>query len=332
MNILVYSVAADSGGALSVLMDFYKQFKEKKQNHYYFVVSTPRIEECDNITVLRFPEIKKGWGHRLLFEYIKAPQLVKKYNIDKVFTTTNTIIPFVNKEQVLFLQQCLPFIEYRFSWRESKILWIYQNLIGYLIIKSVKKANKVIVQTNWMKRVVACITKENVNKFHIKKTSIDSNMVKKFSGFQDVPIFFYPAGAFPYKNHILILKACKKLSEQYIFNYKVYFTLTGMENEYAKTLKNYVKKYNLPVEFIGIITRENVFNIYSRSVLLFPSFVETVGLPLIEAKAAGCQILAVNMAFSREILAQYPNAYLFDKEDWKNLAKKMESIILKSEC
>lgn len=170
MNILVYSVAADSGGALSVLMDFYKQFKEKKQNHYYFVVSTPSIEECDNITVLRFPEIKKGWGHRLLFEYIKAPQLVKKYNIDKVFTTTNTIIPFVNKEQVLFLQQCLPFIEYRFSWRESKILWIYQNLIGYLIIKSVKKANKVIVQTNWMKRVVSCITKENINKFHIKKT------------------------------------------------------------------------------------------------------------------------------------------------------------------
>ena len=120
--------------------------------------------------------------------------------------------------------------------------------------------------------------------------------------------------------------------QQYIFNYKVYFTLTGMENEYAKTLKKYVKKYNLPVEFIGIIRREDVFNIYSRSVLLFPSFVETVGLPLIEAKAAGCQILAVNMAFSREILAQYPDAYLFNKDDWKNLAEKMESIILKFKC
>lgn len=140
MNILVYSVAADSGGALSVLMDFYKQFKEKKQNHYYFVVSTPRIEECDNITVLRFPEIKKGWGHRLLFEYIKAPQLVKKYKIDEVFSTTNTVIPRTDVKQVLYLHQSLPFIKYRFKFWKDKQLWIYQNIISKFIIYAIHRS------------------------------------------------------------------------------------------------------------------------------------------------------------------------------------------------
>lgn len=331
MNILVYSVSADSGGALSVLMDFYRKFKADKQNHYYFVVSTPHLEECDNITVLRFPEIKKGWGHRLYFEYIKAPQLVRKYRVDKVFSTTNTIIPFVKVKQILYLQQCLPFIEYRFSWKESRILWLYQNIIGRLIIYSVKKASQVIVQTEWMRKSVFYITGKDINRVHVKRPSISLNLVKKFDGFQEIPLFFYPAGAYLYKNHMLILKACQKLKTVNIGNYKIYFTLTGLENSYAVALKNYVKEYNLPVEFIGTLERKDVFNIYSKSVLLFPSFIETIGMPLIEAREAECPILAADVAFSREILAGYRNFKLFNRTDWESLAEQMRLIITETE-
>lgn len=194
MNILVYSVAADSGGALSVLMDFYKQFKEKKQNHYYFVVSTPRIEECDNITVLRFPEIKKGWGHRLLFEYIKAPQLVKKYKIDEVFSTTNTVIPRTDVKQVLYLHQSLPFIKYRFKFWKDKQLWIYQNIISKFIIYATHRANQIIVQTNWMKKAVASVANTDENKIIVQIPIIELSKIPQYIKTLHNITFFYPAG------------------------------------------------------------------------------------------------------------------------------------------
>lgn len=332
MNILVYSVAADSGGALSILMDFYKKFRENKANHYYFVISTPYLEECDNVTVLRFPQIKKGWGHRFLFEYLRAPRLIRKYHIDEVFSLTNTVIPFTDVKQILYLQQCLPFIEYHFSWKKSKMLWIYQNIIGYMIKRSVRRAHQIIVQTKWMKESVSQVVGKSMNTICVKRPDINLEEVNRFSGFRESTIFFYPAGPFLYKNHMLILRACRRLQEENILCYRIYFTLAGMENAYAIMLKNYVQKYKLPVEFIGTLKREEVFKMYSQSVLLFPSYVETLGMPLIEARAAGCPILATDASFSREVLSGYKEADLFDKDDWKSLYQKMRLIIMRQEA
>ena len=52
MNILVYDIAAEEGGAVSVLKAFYEQHKEDKQNRYVYLLSTYHLEETDNITVI----------------------------------------------------------------------------------------------------------------------------------------------------------------------------------------------------------------------------------------------------------------------------------------
>lgn len=55
--------------------------------------------------------------------------------------------------------------------------------------------------------------------------------------------------------------------------------------------------------------REVVFEMYSKSVLVFPSFVESFGMPLLEARMSNSVILASDQNFSREILKDYNNAY-----------------------
>lgn len=328
MNILVYSVAADSGGALSVLMDFYKQFKEKKQNHYYFVVSTPRIEECDNITVLRFPEIKKGWGHRLLFEYIKAPQLVKKYKIDEVFSTTNTVIPRTDVKQVLYLHQSLPFIKYRFKFWKDKQLWIYQNIISKFIIYATHRANQIIVQTNWMKKAVASAANIDENKIIVQIPIIELSKIPQYIKTLHNITFFYPAGSYTYKNHLVIVKACRELQNEGINNYSVIFTLRGDENSYSKELKNMALQYDLPINFIGVLPREKVLSLYSSTILLFPSLVETLGLPLIEARTAHCPIIAADTIFGNEILSEYNDVHFFKINDYIGLKNIMKLFII----
>lgn len=329
LNILVYSVTADSSGALSVLLDFYGQFKKKKENHYFFVVSTPKLDDCDNITVLRFPEIKKGWFHRLAFEYLTAPKLIKKYAIDEVFSTTNTTIPLTNIKQTLYLHQALPFIAYRFAWRENRLFWIYQNIIGKMIIASVRKADRVIVQTEWIRDAAVKICGVSQDKFIVQKPVVDHSLIRAYHERGGIRTFFYPASAYVYKNHWLILKACQKLKEIHTIGYRVIFTLTGKENPYAAELKSFVEKNALPIQFIGQISRQEVFEWYSRSTLLFPSYIETFGMPLLEARLLGAPVLAADTPFAKEILDGYERCRFYNQNDAEQLAEAMRNNLIR---
>lgn len=327
MNILVYSVAAESGGALSVLMDFYEQFKKKNENHYYFVVSTPHLEECDNITVLRFPEIKKGWGHRLFFEYVKAPQLVKKYKIDEVFSTTNTILPFVKVKQKLYLHNPLPFTNHKFKWNENHTFWIYQHIIARFIYHSLEKADYIITQTHWMKDAVIQQCDVEVDKIEVQTPPIDDTLVKSYHPAAGKTYFFYPAAGYSYKNHKLILDACEILKARNVSGFEVLLTLDKNGTSYEQEINRIAKEKMLPVKFLGIISREEVFNWYSKSTLLFPSYLETFGFPLLEARLCRAPILASNTPFSREILKDYPYCELFDIQDAERLVDEMAKLI-----
>lgn len=332
MNIMVFDVPAESGGALSVLNDFYNEVKSYKDRNinWIFVVSKPKLQQTDNIKVLRSPWIKKSWFHRLYFDNFIAPKLIKKYNVDKVLSLQNVVIPYTKVKQILYIHNSLPFIDYSFAFRENKKLWIYQNIIGKNIISSIKKADKVIVQTKWMKK--ACMDKANVERKKIDvvypkiSTSIDNFFEANETSLKT---FFYPANGMYYKNHRLIVEACKGLKKQNIDGYKVLFTLKGNENEHIKKLYKEVIKHKIPIQFVGEISREDVFELYTKSILIFPSYIETFGLPILEAKLHRGIILASDCPFSHEILDDYKNAYFFNPFNTLDLFKNMCAILEK---
>jgi glycosyltransferase involved in cell wall biosynthesis len=326
---MVFDVPAENGGALSILNDFYQEVVENddKSINWIFVLSNPEYKETDNVKILNFPWVKKSWFHRLYFDNIIAPKLVKKYNIDKIFSLQNIIIPRTNVDQILYVHQSLPFVEYKFSIIEDLKLWIYQNIIGKKIYKSIKKANKVIVQTEWMKDASIKKIEINSNKIKVIPPKINLNIENTFDKNNKAKTFFYPAGAGYYKNHRLIVEASKLLKKKSINNYKVIFTLVGNENDHINNLFNEVQKFDLPIEFKGRLEREEVFNLYTESYLLFPSYIETFGLPILEAKLHKTIILASDKAFSHEILDSYENAYFFDPFMEEDLMLKMEKLI-----
>lgn len=324
MRIMVFDVPAESGGALSVLYDFYEEFKKNEKNEYIFVVSTPKLIETKNIRVLRFPWIKKSWIHRLYFDYFIAPKLIEKYKADKILSLQNIIIPRTKINQTVYVHNALPFSSYKFAFTENRLLWTYQNIISKKIFKSIKKAEKVIVQTNWMKK--ACLSKLSVDKdkIEVRPPKINVNVQRLFiSKDENKRIFFYPASHVIFKNHEIIVRACKKLKEEGINDYRVIFTLNGDENEHIKRLHKIVKDNELPIEFIGSISREMVFDYYTKSTLLFPSFVESLALPLVEAKMHETPIIASDCPFSREVLAGYKRAVYFDPFNEDELKTKM---------
>jgi len=328
MRTMVFDVPAESGGALSVLNDFYNEFKSDLNNDYIFVVSKPDLIETRNIHIIKVPWIKKSWFHRLYFDHFVAPKLVLEHKVDSVLSLQNIIIPHIKIHQSVFVHNALPFSEYRFSFSESKILWIYQNILSKFIFMSIKKADRVIVQTMWMKK--KCIEKLNIDdlKIEVMEPKIVIDIKKLFCNSKDSQrTFFYPASGVLFKNHEIIIKACIRLGELGIKNYKVIFTLNGDENDKVLEMANKVKTYSLPIEFIGNITRDEVYEYYSKTVLIFASFIETVGLPLLEARLHETPIIVSDCDYSKEILHGYSKVSYFNPHNYEELANELNEKI-----
>lgn len=330
MRIIVFDVAAHTSGALSILEEYYKKAVEDKSNKWLFVVSTPKFESTDNVTIVNYPWVKKSWIHRIYFELFVVKRIIKEFKADKLLSLQNIAVLDKNIKQTVYLHQPLPFVNYKFKFFEAPRLWFYQNIYCILISKSMKIADEVIVQTTWMKKAVAEKCKVNIEKIKVVSPKID---IDKDTGIVSNDIceenksFFYPATPLIYKNHKTILEAMKILKDEGIDNYKVLFTFKGDENKLAKKLFSFAKKYQLPVDFIGYVSREEAFSLYKKSILLFPSYIETFGLPLLEAREIGSCVLASNTEFATEILEGYGKSEFFDAFDSMRLAELMKNCL-----
>lgn len=318
-TILVFNVAASAGGALTILREYYEKAINDTENQWIFILSTPKFEQRKNIRVINYPWIKKSWLHRLFFDSFFPQKIIKKYKPTKIISLQNIAIK-TKIDQELYLHQSIPFTEYKFKLVSNTKLWIYQNIIGRKIKKNFKYAAKILVQTQWMK--------EEAGKYTDKSIEIISPSVKIPSGSlykkEEKLNYFYPAAALLYKNHDLIIKTLIRLTD-ISDKFTVYFTLKGSENRKIKKLKHLVLKNNLPIVFLGTLSYDEVINWYSKSTLIFPSYLETFGLPLLEASVIGSPIRASNMPFSREILRDYFDKVFFDPES----IEELEGIIRK---
>jgi len=350
MRILVNDIAASKTGALAILMDFYEYVKSNGQEHeWIFLTGIDCIKEAPaHIKVQVMAKVKRSQKDRLYFDLVKGSAFLEALEPDVIFSMQNTLTAGSIKRkkdlvadgkvlakagdkvpQVLYIHQPLGFQKqkkFSFLKREERGYAIYQYLIGALIDASVKRADRCIVQTQWMREAVAKKTGKTIDK--ISQVLPD---VGDLSAYRPADIgdtfdkkhFFFPSGEILYKNHESVLKAAAMLNAQGITDFKVHFTLKALSDVTDRV-------YEDPHENIiysGSISRDEVLAEYAAGTLLFPSYIETFGVPLAEARQLGTMILASDCPFSHEVLEGYENAYFFDPFSPEELAALMEKVI-----
>lgn len=326
MRILVYDVAASESGALSVLMEFYARALEDKSNEYLFLVSTPALDASRNVSVSRFPWVKRSWAHRLWFDYVIGPSLARRWGPDKVLSLQNTMMPRVARPQVVYEHNCLPrpFSDYRFSLIEEPMLWVRQNILGSVIARSLKRAQHVVVQTSWMKR--RCVENLGIpaDSISVEPPRMAGIAHRAFSPSEPF-VFVYPATAMRFKNHELIVNACKILVDTDV-PYRVLFTLSGSETKHIAALKRESEAFNLPIEFVGWQSRDGLYDLYGHSALVFVSQLESYPLPLMEARKVGNPIIVPDAEYAHEILDD-GEAFFYIQNDAASLAGAMGQML-----
>lgn len=112
----------------------------------------------------------------------------------------------------------------------------------------------------------------------------------------------YPANNWPHKNHEALLQALAWLKSER--NLEIPAVFTGSELAEGYPLRQKINEYNLASQclVLGYVTMEEMLYLYLHARgLIFPSLFEGFGLPLVEAMAVGCPVLAADSASLPEI-------------------------------
>ena len=360
MRIVVNDIAASKTGALSILRDFHEYIAKNDagNNEWIFVLGDRLLEERDNIRVIVRDDVKSSRKNRLLFDLKTGAGFFESLKPDVLFSMQNTLPRGYRGRQVLYVHQPLGYQNRKnFSLLkpEEREYAVYQKLIGRMIDSSVKRADRVIVQTEWMKKAVAAKTgvpedriikimpdidvpcaayradayisdgsvmSEKSGSIQNHDSGLDESDYQAGSGRTKNNRFFYPAGEILYKNHGCVLDAVKILKDKGISDFTVSFTLNKDDIPYLGKYPDHKQ-----VKYLGRIPREEVFARYKKEILLFPSYIETFGYPPAEARAVGGCILASDCPFCHEVLKGYKGAAYFDPFKPEELAALMEKTI-----
>ena len=342
LRIVVLDTAASKTGALSVLRDYYSMVKDLKDgNKWFFITGVKGIledgEDSGNISVILKEDVKQSRLKRLLFDHFSGKDFLNKLKPDVIISMQNTLPNGAEKiaKTVIYLHQPLGFQKvkkFSFFNKWERGLAVYQYLIAPEIDRSLKRADKIIVQTRWMKEAVCEKDGISPDKIEIMPPEVpDLSVICDTEEGEfvelckpDTKLFIYPAGPILYKDHQCIVDAVQILYQRGIRDIKVIFTEKAENLPWVKVPDS----ISAMIEWRGMMSRSELAGLYKRSVLLFPSYIETFGLPLAEARKMGIAVIAADTPFAEEILSGYDRAEFFKVSDAEELAKRMERLSL----
>lgn len=333
-RIFVSATSIKSGGALSILKQFILNADGINQYHLALNKDIELPDNCLNKPNFHYLYItERNRVDRIKWDFWGAYQWIKKtgLNFDCVISLQNTSLNVAGIPQLIYLHQSL--ILHPKSWRfidkQERKYAFYKYIYPLFVFCFANKTTHFIIQTEWMRQALA-------KKYRIDLANI-SNIKPSIAPWQDDTTqktdtgtaqkkqnnsmlnLFYPSTDELFKNHMIVLKSLKNLDERGVDLSRLSITFTIDLNKASSVhIQNYLRAYptiNKCIQCIGSISYEQVKKIYDTSdAVLFPSEIESFGLPLLESAMLGKQILSLDTDFSKEVLAGYPGVCFIKNE------------------
>jgi glycosyltransferase involved in cell wall biosynthesis len=329
-KIVISAVNLNQGGPLSILKDCLKAFQKIQKIHdldiTVFVHKIALVNEYVNdFEIIEYPLIKASWLKRIHFEYYQCKKISLRLS-PYLWIALHDITPNVACKQIVYCHNASPFYKFKLSDAfTDTTFFLFCLFYRFLYGINIKKNKFIIVQQQWLREEFERNYKVNtIVSYPFFDRNIKQNLFERNEGnkFQ----FFFPAFPRVAKNFETLLQATKLLSAKRK-DFELILTIDGTENKYSKKLfDDYCNVEQ--INFMGAKTREDVFEIYKRvDCLIFPSKLETWGLPISEFKNFNKPMLLSNLKYAHETLGKYQIAKFFDPDNAEELSAYMSLLI-----
>lgn len=300
----------------------------KSKSDEFFILTgeyTPDIFNFPKDNIVKIKGLKSKIK-RAFWQQFQIYFLLKKYKIDLLFSPSLHAPMFWGKK-IVTIHDCA---YDRFSEFDNLFSKIYFKMMFW----SAKYFSKKII-------TVSCFSKkELIDVYKIKPEKIEiiyegvpnlpqseddaaEKILQKFGITK--PYFLFIGSSRPRKNIIGLIKAFYlflKRSEQ---NYSL--IIAGEIDKRFMNLEKEIKNYKLEnnIFLIGFVSPEEKTILYKNSVaLLFPSFYEGFGLPILEAQSLGIPVLTSNVSSPPEIAGE--GALFIDPYNIEEITSGIEKI------
>ena len=328
-KLVISAINITEAGPLSVLVDCVTEAARLLSDDWDIIVlvNNTALITVQNVTLLAFPLAKKSWLLRLYYEWWHFKGLSHRIKPD-VWLSLHDMTPWVEaKRQAVYCHNAMPF--YQMSLREIYLepkLLLFNLFYRYLYSVGIQRNDYVIVQQEWLRQEFnQLFSLKNVIVAHPVTCTEQSVAVKKNISANFV--FLYPSLPRIFKNIELICEAAQWLNAQGITQFELRLTLTGNENRYAAML--FDRYGDAPsIHFIGRQNHLAMREQYEQSdCVLFPSLLESWGLPISEAKAFGKLLLVADRPYAYETVGNYDKVNFINPLDYLAWATQMKAMI-----
>lgn len=325
-TILVNATALRTGGALTILRQFVEFVSSSSHNYVIFVypnISLPHQDNCEFIQI-----DKTSWFRRVLWDSFGVNRWINncQREVSIVISLQNTSIR-TNLKQIVYLHQALPYHQY--SWnilKKNEIkLFLYTKFYKFFINAFMKDKDVIIVQSNWLKKIIenehgnliVKVFRPSVEKLLPEYDLLAHNV----PAILDTKFLFYPSSFFSYKNHLFLLDVIDKVRIEK-FSLVVTFK-KGENNEFD----NRVIALGLEekIYYSGYLSKTEIVMFYDKShAVIFPSEIETFGLPLLEAAGIGKKLICADLAYAHDVIDGYHGVEFVES---KNITKWRDALL-----
>ena len=291
-----------SGGGRVLLVDLLNALIEKESDLHAIVYVDERFDAPELFTAknLDIIKVKKKILERFKVDF-KIKKQIAQNDLILHFGNIPPILNFSKNRSFLYLQNRLLIDEKgkgKFNIKLQLRLSLEQALLRFFA----KNCSKVLVQTKTMLKLASrfglarqhlqvCAFRKPISNREIADTNLDKTNVK-------LKKFIYIASNEIYKNHKNLLEAWILIADEGLRPELI----LNIDKSEALALVPRIKELD-NIRFATISGRDEVQSLYRESeALIYPSYTESFGLPLLEAKDMGLDILASERDYVRDIV------------------------------
>lgn len=302
--------------------------KKYPEHQFYFLFDRPFDEEFIFSENVHGVVVSPPARHPVLWKYwydVKIPLTLKKIKAD-VFVSPDGYCSLSTKVPQCMLVHDLGFLHHPEAYKKSHVLFYKRNTPKFL-----KKANSIATVSEFSKADILHHYKIAADKIDVvysaakdtfQPVSIEiKNSVKE--KFTEGKEFFIYAGAIqPRKNLINLLKAFSIFKRRLQSNMKLVLAgrLAWKANEFTQLLNTY--KYRKDVVLTNYIDENQLAQLVgSAYALIYPSFFEGFGVPVLEAMKCNIPALTSEKTSMQEIAEDA--ALYFNPNTHEDIADKL---------
>jgi glycosyltransferase involved in cell wall biosynthesis len=308
-------------------------FTQDKEDFEFIILEseeTPEILKFSNFKTITIKNLNFKFG-KAIYQQTLIYFLLKKHKIDLLFSPSPAA-PFFYKNKVVTIHDCA---YDRFEEFENIISKTYFQLMYY---GAKYFSKKIVTVSEFSKKELIDLYGFKPNKIKViyegvpEMPEVDNSFIKKILNKFKIkrPYFFYIGNRRPRKNLLGLLEGFKLFRGKFKIDYSL--VIVSRKDKRFIDLEKEVKNRQLEKDVLLIDSesrKEKIALFKGSQALVFPSYYEGFGLPVLEAQSLGVPVITTNTSSLLEVGKD--SVLWVDPYKAEEIAQKMKEIASDSE-